>query len=295
MLSELFEPMSAEALGSLAKRLLPIVLLAIFWSWETWRPLFGQRTGRWQHALVNLALALFNTVILGLVFGTATVAVARWAKEDGLGILHAADLPTWASWMLALVLLDGWMYLWHFANHSMPILWRFHRVHHSDLHMDVTTATRFHLGEHLGAATLRLGLIPLVGFELWHLIVYDALVIAVTQFHHADISLGRLDAWLRWLVVTPDMHKVHHSNEPRETDSNFSTVLSVWDRLAGTLVLRPNVRGIVFGLKEFQDGAWQSAWGLLRMPFTRPPGRSRIPKKSGSAARVLASSATNTP
>src|SRR5207249_8551958 len=131
----------------------------------------------------NLAIALFNTAILGLVFGYATAKVAVWAEQNQLGLLHALGLDSPIRFVLALVLLDGWMYLWHRANHTMPLLWRFHRMHHSDRHMDVTTRTRFHLGEPIGAGALRPGIILLVGFEVWNLVVYDTLVIAITPCH----------------------------------------------------------------------------------------------------------------
>jgi sterol desaturase/sphingolipid hydroxylase (fatty acid hydroxylase superfamily) len=136
--------------------------------------------------------------------------------------------------------------------------------------MDVTTATRFHLGEHIGASVLRLGLIPVAGFEVWHLVVYDTLVIAITQFHHADISIGRWDRWLRWLIVTPDMHKVHHSDWQPETNSNYSTVLSVWDRLFASFRMRSDPKTLVFGLKEFTAPSWQGVWGMAKTPFVNP-------------------------
>ena len=188
-----------------------------------------------------------------------------------------------ARLVVALVLLDGWMYLWHRANHAIPILWRFHRMHHSDTRMDVTTATRFHLGEHVGASVLRLGMIPLLGFELWNLVAYDALVIAVTQFHHADISIGRADRWLRLFIVTPFMHKVHHSDWRPETDSNYSTILSVWDRLAGSFKHRSDPRTLVFGLPEFGELAWQTWWGMLKTPFAA--NVSRLPTEAGVQSR----------
>jgi sterol desaturase/sphingolipid hydroxylase (fatty acid hydroxylase superfamily) len=255
---------------TLAKRLSPVVLLALFWGWETWRPYFGHRPGRLKHAAHNLAIAVFNTVVLGLAFGFITAMVAERTEQEQYGALSALGLGGPIRFVLALVLLDGWMYVWHRANHAIPLLWRFHRMHHSDRHMDVTTATRFHLGEHLGAAVLRLALIPLLGFEVWNLVVYDTLVIAITQFHHADISIGRWDRWLRWLIVTPYMHKVHHSDWRPETDSNYSTVLSIWDRIAGTLRMRADPKMLVFGLNEFTDPGWQTWVGMMKTPFVDP-------------------------
>jgi sterol desaturase/sphingolipid hydroxylase (fatty acid hydroxylase superfamily) len=268
MLQKLFAP-TPPALEDflLTKRVVPLALLALFWCWETWRPYFGNKDGRWKHAAHNLVIALFNTVILGVVFGSLTMMAAGWTEQNQLGLLNTMSIAGPLRFGLALVLLDGWMYLWHRANHAIPFFWRFHRMHHSDRHVDVTTATRFHLGEHVGSSLLRLGLIPLLGFEVWNLVVYDTLVIAMTQFHHADISLGRWDRWVRLVVVTPVMHKVHHSDWREETDSNYSTVLSVWDRLARSFRMRNDPRSIVFGLKEFTEPGWQTCWGMLKTPF----------------------------
>ena len=260
-------PASLDDFVLLAKLAVPVALLTLLWCWETWRPFFGQREGRLTHAARNLGIALFNTVVLGLVFGSITVAVAEWAAQAAFGLLHLADLTAPLRFAFALLLLDGWMYVWHRANHALPVLWRFHRMHHSDTHMDVTTATRFHLGEHLGGAVLRLGVIALLGIEVWQLLVYDTLVIAITQFHHADISLGRWDRRLRWFIVTPYMHKVHHSDWRPETDSNYSTVLSIWDRLAGTFRMRAHPRTITFGLAEFAAPKWQTWWGMWKTPL----------------------------
>lgn len=152
---------------TILKRAAPVVLLTLFWLWESRWPFFGQPEGRWRHAGRNLAIALVNTALLGLLFGSVTVVVAEWTGQRRLGLLHLVELASPVRIVLALALLDGWMYAWHRANHLVPFLWRFHRMHHSDPRMDVTTATRFHLGEHVGAATLRLGLIPLLGVGAW--------------------------------------------------------------------------------------------------------------------------------
>jgi sterol desaturase/sphingolipid hydroxylase (fatty acid hydroxylase superfamily) len=271
----------------LAKRGLPVILLALFWFWETWRPFFGHE-GRWKHAFHNLVIALFNTLVLGLLSGSLTVALAEWTHRHQLGMLQALDFAGPVQFMLAFVLLDGWMYAWHRANHSIPQLWRFHRVHHSDPHMDVTTATRFHLGEHIGSTVLRLGLVPLLGLQVWDLVIYDTVVLAITQFHHADISIGRLDRWLRWVIVTPLMHKVHHSDWQPETDSNYSTVFSIWDRLARTFKMRSDPTTIVFGLVEFRGDSWQSCWGMLKTPFVNnssPANTESADHDAGQTAR----------
>ena len=268
-----------------AKRIAPVLLLTLFWCWETWWPFFGQKDGRLKHAGRNLAVAVFNTVVMGLLFGYVMVVVTGWTQQNQSGLLNNLGLGWVIRFVLGLVLLDCWMYFWHRGNHVIPFLWRFHRMHHSDRRMDVTTATRFHLGEHVISTVLKIGLIPLLGLEVWHLPAYDALVIAVTQFHHADISLGRWDEWLRLVVVTPDMHKIHHSDQHEETDSNYSTVLSVWDRLFGSFRKRDDPKTIVFGLKEFADPSWQGITGMLRTPLAGSPTDPTSSGKGGNAAR----------
>jgi len=264
---------------NITRRALPVVVLAVLWGWETWSPFFGQRTGRWRHAGHNLAIAVFNTVVIALVFGSLTAFVAYWAEQRQLGLLYRFGLSNPVRFVLALILLDGWMYVWHRANHSVPLLWRFHRMHHSDPNMDVTTATRFHFGEQVLSSILRLALIPLLGLQVWMLVAYDAVALCVIMFHHADISLSRWDHWVRYLIVTPDMHKVHHSNCQPETDSNFSTVLSIWDRMAMTFRMRPDLQAIVFGLEEFTDASWQTWFGLWKTPFITV---KRIPPPNAS-------------
>src|SRR5262245_8912053 len=198
-----------------------IGLFVVLWGWETFHPVFERGLGRLRHAGRNLFTALFNTLILAVAFGSLTVLVAEWAREKQVGLLHAVDLAWPLKLLIALVLLDAWLYVWHRLNHSVPLLWRFHRMHHSDTAMDVTTAQRFHLGELAAAAALRLGLIPLLGVEIWLIIVHETLVAGVTLFHHANISLGKWDRVVRWVIVTPDFHKLHHSRWQPETDSNF--------------------------------------------------------------------------
>lgn len=247
-----------------------VVCLAALWSWETLHPFFLRSRGRLRHAMHNLAIAIFNTVLMGLLFGSATVLVAQWTVQNGYGLLHLRELPSALQLVLAVALLDAWLYAWHRANHRFPLLWRFHRTHHADNEMDVTTATRFHFGEHLGASVLRIGLIPLLGFELWHLLIFETLVVGMTMFHHANISLGRWDAPLRCLIVTPFMHKVHHSRWRPETDSNYSILFSFWDRLFQSFRMREDCSTIELGLDDFNDPRWQTFGGMLTTPFITP-------------------------
>ena len=260
----------------MAKPGLTVLCLAALWTWETFLPFLTNGQKRWRHAGRNAAIALVNTMVLGLLFGAATVGVALWAAENQFGLLHRLAVP-W-PWRLlpAVLLLDAWLYLWHRLNHQVPLLWRFHRVHHSDRQMDVTTATRFHLGEHLGAATLRLALIPVLGVMAVEILFFETLVVAITMFHHANVSLGPLDRVLRWLVVTPQMHQIHHSRLQPETDSNYSVLFSFWDRLARSYRTRSGGEAVEYGLGEFDDDRWQTFLGMLKTPFVsaEPPDQS---------------------
>ncbi len=246
---------------------LPIVVLAALWVWETACPFFELPRHRGRHAIRNLSMAMINAAAIGLLFGTVTVAASSWVTKNGIGLLQfLARFPT-GRFVAGLLFLDGWMYVWHRLNHRLPILWRFHRVHHSDPTMDVTTAARFHLGEHMISASLRLMLIPLVGLSISQIVVYEIAVVVMTHFHHANISVGKVDRWLRCLLVTPDMHKVHHSRWQPETDSNYAVVLSIWDRLARTFRLNNEPRSIKFGIEECPDERSQTIHGMLRTPF----------------------------
>jgi sterol desaturase/sphingolipid hydroxylase (fatty acid hydroxylase superfamily) len=258
-------------------------LLAFFFGWQLWLPFFHQPHPL-KHAVRNLTITLLNFLLIGLAFGALTLLVCRWTAEQGLGVLNLLNLDEPWRFALAFVLLDAWMYFWHRLNHTVPILWRCHRMHHSDDQMDVTTATRFHLGELAASAVLRLALIPLGGFAVLHLILYDMVQLGIVQMHHANISVGRLDRWLSWLVVTPFFHKLHHSRWRPETDSNFASVLSFWDRLFGTYRRREDPSTIVFGLDEFDEEKWQTVPGMLQTPFVNP---LFSPDPKGSAAPDL--------
>ncbi len=204
----------------------------------------------------------------------ATVALwswaAQWASLHRFGLLNWLGLTLWPHALGAIASFDLWMYWWHRANHRVGLLWRFHRTHHSDPKMDVTTAHRFHFGEILFSSLLRVPVILLVGVRLWELVCYETLLFAVVQLHHANVALApKLDRCLRVLIVTPTIHKVHHSRFQPETDSNYSSLFSLWDRLFHTLKLRPDPATIEFGLKEFDSKETQTFLGLLKTPWGR--------------------------
>jgi sterol desaturase/sphingolipid hydroxylase (fatty acid hydroxylase superfamily) len=186
-------------------------VLVLLWLLETWLPLFVDRPHRYRHALRNLVVGGINMAVIGVLFAAAAAGVAGCAEQTRFGLLHQFAAPLWVELPLALLLFDAWMYLWHRANHRVPFLWRFHRMHHTDPEMDVTTALRFHFGEIIISSALRLAIVPLLGLTLWQVILYETLLLPVIAFHHSNVALPeRYDRILRAVIVSPNMHRVHH-------------------------------------------------------------------------------------
>lgn len=231
-------------------------------------PLFLREPGpRLQHGVRNVVIGLVNGVVLTGGFSALLLAAIRWGTVHPVGLLHRVSLPRGTERVVGFVVFDLWMYLWHRANHSIRWLWRFHRVHHSDPAMDVTTALRFHLGEMILSTLLRLAVIPLLGITLGDLVLYELILQPVIYFHHSNVALPEgWDRVMRGVAVSPNMHRVHHSDTPMETNSNYASIFSFWDRL-GCTYRRRDVRTIGYGLKEFRQPQWHTLVGLLRTPL----------------------------
>jgi sterol desaturase/sphingolipid hydroxylase (fatty acid hydroxylase superfamily) len=241
-----------------------ILLLTI----ESWLPAAGNRRRRMRHATRNMTLGALNVLAMALLAAPFIASVAGWCEESRFGLLNLLNLPPAIAIVTAILLFDGWLYLLHRANHKFGFLWRFHRVHHSDPEMDATTAIRFHTGEVLISAALRLVMIPLLGVTLLQLLTYESLMMPVILFHHSNVKIPeKVDRWLRALVVSPAIHRVHHSRAQVETDSNYSIIFSFWDRIWGTFRLREDGHPVDFGLDEYDNEEWQRVSGLLTTPF----------------------------
>jgi sterol desaturase/sphingolipid hydroxylase (fatty acid hydroxylase superfamily) len=248
--------------------------LAVLWALESVAPMFEGRRHRAGHGAANLALGALNAAV-ALLFAGATLWVTEQARARGWGLLHLAALPSLASGVAAVVLMDGWMYAWHRLNHRVPLLWRFHAVHHADAEMDATSGLRFHTGEIALSSAARLAVLPLLGLSVGQVLLYETLLLPVILFHHSNVRVpARLDRALRLVMVTPWMHWVHHSEWRPETDSNFSSVFSFWDRVFGSFRLRERPREIRLGLGLADEHAWRTLPGMLAMPF-RPRGEAR--------------------
>ena len=225
---------------------------------------------RWKHLFRNLLLGFVNVFVTTVLFVGVWLWVSTWANDNGFGILNWLALPSWLHLAGAVLLMDAWTYYWHVMNHKIPFFWKFHRVHHSDPNMDVTTASRFHVGEIIFSSILRTGIIVLIGLEIWELLVYETMLVIVVQFHHANIGLPeKADKFLRAFIVTPAMHKVHHSRKQEETDSNYSSLFSFWDRIGRTFNINDDLHSISLGLNDFDSEEDQSVKGLFGMPFKK--------------------------
>ena len=244
-------------------------------AWESLVPFFtyfsGNTPERVRHGLKNLVLGVLNSAahwpgIRGVVVDDRAVG-----RSTQFGVLNWLPLPAWARLAAAFLLFDAWMYWWHRLNHRVPFLWRFHRTHHSDPKMDVTTASRFHIGEIAFSSVLRVPVIALLGprtLGTGALRTGDVHGRAVSPRQHRACQ-RRLDQVLRAFIVTPFMHKVHHSRWQPETDSNYSSLFSFWDRLFRTFRLRDDPGTLRFGLDEFDRPEDHTLIGLLATPFKR--------------------------
>jgi sterol desaturase/sphingolipid hydroxylase (fatty acid hydroxylase superfamily) len=251
----------------LAKPVVSAICLGVLWTLEGLVPMFENRTKRVRHDLANLALGLFNALLVSAIFATATLTVTIRAEEASFGILHQIDGPPWAELVFALVAFDAWQYLWHRLNHQIPFLWRFHAVHHSDAELDASAGLRFHSGEILLSGAARLAVLPLLGLSIGQVLAYETVLLPVILFHHSNIRVAEsVDRRLRAVIVTPWMHWVHHSDWQPETDSNYSSVLSIWDRLFGSFRLRRDPSRIRLGL-GLREAEWNTFSGILRMPL----------------------------
>jgi len=273
---------------SVFKPMMATVMLAVLWCAETIAPMYVGRDGRVPHGLRNLAMGLINTLVVALPFAGLMWAVTAWAQGQGLGLYAVLPGSAWLGWVVVLVLFDAWMYLWHRLNHRVPLLWRLHAVHHSDREMDASSAFRFHTGEIALSFLARLAVLPLLGMTMPQLLLYESVLLPVILFHHSNIRLpAGIDRALRLVIVTPRMHWVHHSRIRVETDSNYASVLSVWDRLFGSFRLRQDPERIALGLDDDEGGqAWQTLGGMLSSPLTMGrPARGDEPKTPRGQAK----------
>lgn len=246
-------------------------ILIIMWLWEIAAPrrkLKVSKLKRWSN---NLSLVFINTIILRLLFPAAAVGMALFAETNGWGILNYYVIPTSIALILSVVILDLSIYLQHVMVHAVPLLWRFHRVHHADLDYDVTTGSRFHPFEIVFSMLIKFSVIIVIGPPVVAVIIFEVILNTLAMFNHGNVRLPlKLDSLIRLLVVTPDMHRVHHSVEDNEANSNFGFNLSLWDRLFGTYIAQPREghENMQIGIHHYNDQKQVCELpGILRLPF----------------------------
>ncbi len=246
-----------------------VVLLAMMlWEWrQPRRPLSLPRTRRWP---ANFGIIVVDSLVVRLVFPVLAVGVAGLAEARRWGLFHGLDVPFGLAFVASLLLLDLAIYTQHVVFHKISLLWRLHRMHHSDLDFDVTTALRFHPLEIALSMLIKLTVVVLLGAPPVAVMLFEVILNATAMFNHGNVGLPLgLDRILRWVVVTPDMHRVHHSIRPEETDSNFGFNLPWWDRLFDTYRAQPRDghAGMTIGLESFRDRRATGLLDLLLQPF----------------------------
>jgi sterol desaturase/sphingolipid hydroxylase (fatty acid hydroxylase superfamily) len=243
------------------------------------RPLLTSKAGRW---FANVGIIFIDAAILRVVFPLPAAAFAVWVGQKGWGLFSLVSLPFWSEVVLSIILLDFVIYLQHVAFHAIPTLWRLHMMHHADMDTDLTTGTRFHPIEILLSMGIKFCAIVLLGAPAIGVILFEIILNGTAMFNHGNIFIPvDRDRVLRLFLVTPDMHRVHHSVFPNETNSNFGFSLPWWDRLMGTYRPQP-ARGheeMTIGLHQFRDSSQLGLIRLLLMPFSGKQGGYAIGRR----------------
>ena len=263
-------------------------IFALVALWELAKPRRRLSQPRWLRWYANLGIVALDTIVVRLLFPLAPVGLAVLAESRGWGLLNLVVLPFWLEVAVSLAVLDLVIYLQHVLFHAVPVLWRLHRMHHADLDFDVTTGSRFHPVEIVLSVLLKMAAVVVLGPPAIAVVIFDVLLNGTSTFNHGNVRVpSGLDRMLRWIVVTPDMHRVHHSDLPAETNCNFGFNLPWWDRLFGTYRAQPSLghETMTIGLDAFREARDLHLHRMLVQPFRRgagdyainrrPPGRGR--------------------
>jgi sterol desaturase/sphingolipid hydroxylase (fatty acid hydroxylase superfamily) len=252
-----------------------IGVFALMALWELLAPRRPQTIGRGVRWPNNIAIVVIDTLVVRILFPTAAVGLALVAETQGWGLFNHLGLPWWLNIPLAVIVLDLAIYAQHVLFHAVPALWRLHRMHHADLEFDVTTGVRFHPIEIVLSMAMKLGVVVALGTPAVGVLIFEVLLNATSMFNHGNVRIpARFDRLLRWVVVTPEMHRVHHSIEPTETNSNFGFNLPWWDRLFGTYRAQPSAghEAMTIGIQQFRDPRELRVDRMLHQPFRNDVG-----------------------
>jgi sterol desaturase/sphingolipid hydroxylase (fatty acid hydroxylase superfamily) len=252
------------------------ILVAFFETQSPRRVLQTSKLVRW---LSNLGVVAIDTLTVRILFPVIGIHVAYTAQEKGWGLLNVIDMPDWISVIVAILVLDLIVYLQHLMFHAVPLIWRMHMMHHADLDFDVTTGLRFHPLEIIISMVIKMTAIAALGPSVFAVILFEIILNGTAMFNHGNLKLPlSVDKYLRLLVVTPDMHRVHHSVTIRETNSNFGFNFPWWDRLFGTYRPQPAAghEGMTIGLAQFRNPEKNNLLWMLVLPFAEDPGSYSI-------------------
>lgn len=232
------------------------------------RPLSNPRGSRWFH---NLTLTFLNSLIVRLLIPITAIELALYCREHNWGIFNVSGISEWATGILSIVALDLTIYAQHVFFHRVPLFWRFHRMHHTDLDIDVTSGARFHPVEIIISMGIKMAVIIILGAPAWSVLIFEVLLNVTSMFNHSNVFMNyRVDQSLRLFLVTPDMHRVHHSVIIEETNSNFGFNFPYWDRLFGTYRAQPasGHEAMIIGLANYRDQKWLTLPWMLAVPFS---------------------------
>tara|TARA_B100000686_G_scaffold149590_1_gene156840 strand:- start:1605 stop:2402 length:798 start_codon:yes stop_codon:yes gene_type:complete len=248
-----------------------IGFLIFFYVFEFFFPIFKRNKGSYKRWFVNLSLVLIDTILLRLIFPILAVGFSVICMEYNIGLFNILNLPIFIELIISFVLLDFGIWLQHLLFHKIKFLWRFHKVHHSDEEVDFSTGIRFHPGEILISMLYKIFLVVLIGPAVGLLIIFEVVLNASSIFNHSNIIIPKyFDIILRKIIVTPNMHRIHHSIMEKETNSNFGFNFSIWDKIFGTYIQSPNSNvKFITGLLEFNKVTEKSLLFLLISPFKK--------------------------
>jgi sterol desaturase/sphingolipid hydroxylase (fatty acid hydroxylase superfamily) len=248
--------------------------LILFSSLEALFPRRDRELPRQKRWLTHLGITIIDSLVVRLLGPLTAIAVALWASINGIGLLNLIKLPLWLEIIMAFILLDFAIYLQHVMSHRLPIFWRFHKVHHTDRDLDASSAVRFHPVEILLSMIYKCGIVLIIGPAAIAVLIFEIVLNASAIFNHANLRLPLgVDKLLRSFIVTPDMHRVHHSVIEEETNSNYGFNFSIWDKLCGTYKAQPEKghENMTIGLSEHQSSSPAQFFWSLKLPFAKSP------------------------
>ncbi len=258
-------------------------VLALMGIWEVLAPRRALTIGKAYRWLNNWSIVIAGTLVTRLVFPAGLVGLAFFVEAQGWGLLQVLELPGWLAVLIAIVVLDFAVWAQHVMFHAVPALWRLHRMHHADLDFDLTTGLRFHPLELVLSFGIKAMVVVAIGAPVAATLLFEAILSSLALFNHSNVRIPpAVDRVLRWLIVTPDFHRVHHSWYPRETNTNFGFNLSLWDRMLGTYRAQPRDghENMTIGLNQFRDPAWERFDRMLIQPFVGPTHSYPINRRS---------------